>query len=129
MATSYGISRTIDTAHGEAVERTRQALKDEGFGVLCEIDVKATLKQKLGVEGDDYVILGACNPPLAHRALQAEPEVGLLLPCTVVVYAAEGGTTVSAIDPAMMLGMIDNPALAEVAAEARQRLERVIANV
>jgi uncharacterized protein (DUF302 family) len=129
MATSYGISKTVDAPFVDTVARAREALQSEGFGVLCDIDVKATMKQKLGIERDDYLILGACNPPLAHRALEAENEIGLLLPCNVIVYAAEGGTTVSAIDPAIMLGMIDNPALADVATEVRQRLERVIAQV
>jgi uncharacterized protein (DUF302 family) len=129
MATGYGISKTVDAPFADMVARTREALKGEGFGVLCDIDVRETLKQKLGIERDDYLILGACNPPLAHRALEAENEVGLLLPCNVIVYAAGGGTTVSAIDPAVMLGMIDNPALADVATEVRQRLERVIAQV
>jgi uncharacterized protein (DUF302 family) len=129
MATGYGISKTVDAPFADTVARTREALNGEGFGVLCDIDVKATMKQKLGVDRDDYLILGACNPPLAHRALEAENEVGLLLPCNVIVYAAGGGTTVSAIDPAVMLGMIDNPALADVATEVRQRLERVIAQV
>lgn len=126
MAVAYGTGKLVSASFAETLERTRTALADEGFGVLCDIDVAATLRAKLGVETDDYVILGACNPPLAQRALLAEREVGLLLPCNVIVYAAEGGTQVSAIDPEVMLAMIDNPALAEVAHEVRVKLTRVI---
>ena len=126
MAVAYGTGKLVSASFAETLERTRAALADEGFGVLCDIDVAATLRAKLGVETDDYVILGACNPALAQRALLAEREVGLLLPCNVIVYAAEGGTRVSAIDPEVMLAMIDNPALAEVAHEVRAKLTRVI---
>ena len=126
MTVTYGMGKVVPLAFDEAVERTRAALQQEGFGVLCDIDVAATLKAKLGIEHDDYVILGACNPPLAHKALEAEQELGLLLPCNVIVYATDDGTRVSAIDPDVMLGMTDNPALAEVAREVRARLERVI---
>jgi uncharacterized protein (DUF302 family) len=126
MAVAYGTGKLVSASFVETLEPTRAALADEGFGVLCDIDVAATLRAKLGVETDDYVILGACNPALAQRALLAEREVGLLLPCNVIVYAAEGGTRVSAIDPAVMLAMIDNPALAEVAHEVRAKLTRVI---
>jgi uncharacterized protein (DUF302 family) len=126
MAVAYGTGKLVSASFAETLERTRTALADEGFGVLCDIDVAATLRAKLGVETDDYAILGACNPALAQRALLAEREVGLLLPCNVIVYAAEGGTQVSAIDPEVMLAMIDNPALAEVAHEVRVKLTRVI---
>ncbi|HMK92700.1 MAG TPA: DUF302 domain-containing protein [Thermoleophilia bacterium] len=126
MTVTYGMGKVVPLAFDEAVERTRAALQHEGFGVLCDIDVAATLKAKLGIERDAYVILGACNPPLAHKALEAEQELGLLLPCNVIVYATADGTRVSAIDPDVMLGMIDNPALAEVAREVRARLERVM---
>ena len=126
MAVAYGTGRLVTASFAETLERTRAALADEGFGVMCDIDVAATLRAKLGAEIDDYVILGACNPALAQRALLAEREVGLLLPCNVIVYAAEGGTQVSAIDPEVMLAMIDNPALAEVAHEVRAKLTRVI---
>ena len=126
MTVTYGMGKVVPLAFDEAVEHTRVALQQEGFGVLCDIDVAATLKAKLGVERDGYVILGACNPPLAHQALEAEQELGLLLPCNVIVYATDDGTKVSAIDPDVMLGMIDNPALAEVAREVRARLGRVI---
>jgi uncharacterized protein (DUF302 family) len=126
MAVAYGTGKLVSASFAETLERTRTALADEGFGVMCDIDVAATLRAKLGVETDDYAILGACNPALAQRALLAEREVGLLLPCNVIVYAAEGGTQVSAIDPEVMLAMIDNPALAEIAHEVRAKLTRVI---
>src|SRR6266511_268058 len=96
-ATGYTLSATTELGFTEAAERVRDELKTEGFGVLCEIDVQATLKEKLGVDGEPYLILGACNPPLAHQALQAEPELGVLLPCNVVVYTRDGQTHISAI--------------------------------
>jgi uncharacterized protein (DUF302 family) len=130
MATAaYGIGKLVARPFEETVARTRDALKEQGFGVLCEIDVQATLKEKLGVERDRYVILGACNPPLAHRALTAEPEIGLLLPCNVIVYEAEGGTRVSAVEAELMLGVVGNPELSEVAAQVRQKLTSVIESV
>jgi uncharacterized protein (DUF302 family) len=114
-------------SYEEAVERITAALKGEGFGVLTEIDVQATLKAKLGVDFRRYVILGACNPPLAHRALSAEREIGLLLPCNVIVYEQDDGqTVVSALNPMVALGVVDNPALADVAAEVTQKLKGVI---
>lgn len=108
------------------LERVREALKDEGFGVITEIDVRATMKQKLGIDYPDYVILGACNPKLAHRALQAESEVGVLLPCNVVVRESPDGVVVQAMDPGAAMSVIGTPAVAEVAVEARERLERVV---
>ena len=125
-ATSYTLRESTSLPFDEAVERVREALADDGFGVLCEIDVQATLRAKLGVETDRYLILGACNPPLAHRALEAEPELGALLPCNVLVYERDGVTHVSAIDPERMLSIVGNPALEEVAAEVRARLGRVV---
>ena len=128
-ATNLGIQVHLDTPYEAAVEQVTAALKEQGFGVLTEIDVKATMKKKLDVDFKKYVILGACNPPLAHRALSAEPAIGLLLPCNVIVYEdeAQGGSVVSLVDPIAMLGFVDNPALAPVAQEARTRLEKVAA--
>jgi uncharacterized protein (DUF302 family) len=126
----FGIRRTIDLGWEEAVEKVRATLADEGFGVLSEIPIHEKLKEKLGVEFRRYLILGACNPPLAHKALQANPEIGLLLPCNVVVYENEGKTVVSAIDPDTMVAVAgDDAVMKEVAADARARLERAIAAV
>ncbi len=102
LATAYTLTRPTPLPFAEAVERVRAELKEEGFGVLCEIDVQAAMREKLGVEGEPYLILGACNPPLAHQALQAEPELGVLLPCNVIVYERQGETRISAIDPERM---------------------------
>ena len=122
----YGFGAETDLPYEQAVERTKAALKAEGFGVLSEIDVKATLKQKLDVDFEKYVILGACNPQLAHRALTEEHELGLLLPCNVVVHEHDGRTVVSAADPEVMLGVVDNPALAAIASDAKERLTRAL---
>src|SRR6266545_6809379 len=119
LATRYTMTDRTALPFNEAVERVRQELQAEGFGVLCEIDVQATLKEKLGVDREPYLILGACNPPLAHRALEAEPDLGTLLPCNVVVYRHEGETHISAIDAERMLSIVDNAELAAVAAEVR----------
>jgi uncharacterized protein (DUF302 family) len=126
LTTSYTLSAATTLPFDEAVERTREELQAEGFGVLCEIDVQATLREKLGVEGERYLILGACNPSLAHRALEAEPELGTLLPCNVVVYEREGETHISAIDAERMLSLVGNDELAPVAAEVRRRLSAVV---
>lgn len=125
----YGMRTHVALPYERAVERVTAALKDEGFGVLTTIDVRATLKQKLGTDFRRYVILGACNPPLAHRALTAELEIGLLLPCNVIVYEDEdgAGSIVSIIDPAVMLGVGINPQLGPVGDEAAARLRRVLA--
>jgi uncharacterized protein (DUF302 family) len=123
----YGMRRTLEGDVPGAIDRVRAALKEQGFGVLTEINVQATLKEKLGEEMAPYVILGACNPPLAHRAITAEPEVGMLLPCNVVVREADGGVLVEAMDPAAAMGIVGNPAVDGVAAEARARLERALA--
>jgi uncharacterized protein (DUF302 family) len=125
-ATGYTLSTTTELDFVEAVERVRSELKDEGFGVLCEIDVQATLREKLGAEREPYVILGACNPALAHRALAAEAELGALLPCNVVVYAREGRTHISAIDAERMLSIVGNDELQPIAVEVRDRLAAVV---
>ncbi|RMG96244.1 MAG: DUF302 domain-containing protein [Chloroflexi bacterium] len=128
IKTDYGFRIHLDVPYEAAIEKVTAALKEEGFGVLTEIDVKATLKKKLDVDFRKYIILGACNPPLAHRALSTELEIGLLLPCNVVVYEDEenGGSVVSIVDPIAMLGVVDNSALQDVANEARTRLQNVL---
>jgi len=125
----YGLVVHLDEPYEEAIARTTAALQAEGFGVLTEIDVRATMKKKLDVDFRKYMILGACNPHLAHRALTVEPQLGLLLPCNVIVYEDNGGTTVSIVDPAQMLSVAGNPVLQPVAGEARERLARVAASL
>lgn len=124
--TDYAYRTKLNLPYEQAIEKTTAALKEEGFGVLTEIDVKATLKKKLEADFRNYVILGACNPPLAHQALNTELEIGLLLPCNVIVYEENGGIVVSIVDPISMLGVVENPELSPVADEARTRLQRVI---
>jgi uncharacterized protein (DUF302 family) len=126
LATDYTLSVTTSVDFDEAVERVRSELAAEGFGVLCEIDVQETLKRKLGVEREPYVILGACNPSLAHRALDAEPGLGTLLPCNVVVQRRDGETHISAIDAERMLALVGNEALAPIAARVREKLAAVV---
>jgi uncharacterized protein (DUF302 family) len=127
---AYGISIRTPLDYTEAICAVTAALKTEGFGVLTEIDVQATLKQKLGAEVPPYTILGACNPPLAHRALAAEPEIGLLLPCNVIVYVdAAGQTTVSAIDPEAQFQLVGRAELAPLAREVGERLRRALAQL
>jgi uncharacterized protein (DUF302 family) len=125
----YALVRVVDLPYEEADRRVREELQQEGFGVLTEIDVRATLKQKLDVDFPPYVILGACNPPLAHRALTEEPDIGLLLPCNVVVRTAGGRTIVEALDPVTQLEVTGNPDLVPLAQEVRARMERVLAKV
>jgi uncharacterized protein (DUF302 family) len=127
LATSYTLSEKTTLPFDQAVEGVREELKSEGFGVLCEIDVQATLKEKLGVEGEPYTILGACNPPLAHQALEAEPDLGVLLPCNVVVYEREGETHIAAVEAERMLSIVDNEQLAPIAADVKRRLGAVVA--
>jgi len=117
----------LDLSYAQTIERVTAALKEQGFGILTQIDVRATLKQKLGVDFRNYIILGACNPPLAHQALTTELEIGLLLPCNVIVYEDDGASVVAIADPVAMLQLADNPSLERVANEARARLQRVIA--
>lgn len=124
---SLGLEVKVAIPYEQAITKVTAALKEQGFGVLTSIDVQATLKQKLGVDFRPYTILGACNPPLAHRALSADLDMGLLLPCNVIVYAVEDGAVISIADPLVMLKLADNPALNEMAQEARARLERVVA--
>jgi uncharacterized protein (DUF302 family) len=126
MTDAYGIAVSVAVAPERAMAWVREALQAEGFGVLTEIDVQATLRQKLGEEVPPYVILGACNPALAHRALLAEPDVGLLLPCNVVVYRTPASTRVAALDPVIQLGVAANRELEPLAREARGRLSRAL---
>lgn len=122
----YGFSKTTDLTYERAVEKVTEELKKEGFGVLTTIDVRETLKKKLDVDFKKYIILGACNPPIAHKALEAEEQIGLLLPCNVIVYENEGKSVVAAFDPMMMTKILDNPKIQPIADEVQQRLKRVI---
>lgn len=126
LATGYTLSATTGQSFDEAVARVREELAAEGFGVLAEIDVQATLRAKLGAETEPYLILGACNPPLAHQALEAEPDLGTLLPCNVVVYVRDGETHVSAIDAERMLSIVGNDTLLPVAEQVRAKLAAVV---
>lgn len=128
QTTPYGIGTTVQLSYADAVERTKAALADEGFGILAEMDIAATLRQKINVEFRPYVILGACNPPLAHRALLAEPDIGLLLPCNVIVYASDepGASVVTAMDPVAALGLTGNAGIGPIAEDVRARMERVL---
>jgi uncharacterized protein (DUF302 family) len=125
----YAYRARLDVPYLKAVEMATAALQEEGFGVLTEIDVKATLKKKLDVDFREYSILGACNPPLANKALSTEIEVGLLLPCNVIVYADNGGSVVAALDPIAALSVAHNEGLMPVAEDARARLQRVIGSL
>ena len=122
----YGISIRTRIPFAEAVARVRQALKDQGFGVLTEIDVQATLRDKLGQDMEDYLILGACNPPLAHRALEADRKIGLLLPCNVVVRTAGAQTIIEALNPQLMAEVAGQPALKPVADEATSKIRAAL---
>ena len=125
----YGYKRTLPLPFADVVARTREALQSQGFGVLCEIDIREKLNEKLGADFRNYVILGACNPPLAYRALQTELDIGLLLPCNVVVYEQEGGSVVAAIDAGRMLSVVGSPQLEAVAQEVNEKLRRAVDNV
>jgi len=128
-ALAYGYARTLDLPFAETVERARASLKAQGFGVLCEIDIREKLREKLGVEFANYIILGACNPPLAYRALREEMNLGLLLPCNVVVYEEGGRSVVAAIDAERMLSVAGNPRLESVAREVNAKLRQVVDGV
>jgi len=122
---SYYFSKKLALGFEEAIEKVTEALKSEGFGILTEIDVKETLK-KMDVDFRPYRILGACNPPFAYKALQAEDKIGVMLPCNVIVQESENGVEIAAVDPVASMQAIDNPKLGAIAAEIRQRLQRVI---
>lgn len=130
-ALAYGFGKTVSMPYEDAVTRTKEALATEGFGVLSEINVRETLKKKLDVDFRPYVILGACNPPLAHQALTSELDIGLLLPCNVVVYAGEGKDTsvVAIMDPEAALELTGNERIRPLAHEVKERLERVLAKI
>lgn len=125
----YGFSKTVPLSFAQAIDTVTEELKKEGFGVLTTIDMQETLKKKIDVDIPRYTILGACNPQFAHKAWQAETEIGLLLPCNVIVYEKDGATTVSVFDPMVMDTVLDNPAMQPIAEEVRQRLQRVIDSV
>jgi uncharacterized protein (DUF302 family) len=128
MNTKFGFGKPVDLDFEEAVETVTEELDKEGFGVLTEIDVQATLKKKLGEDMPPYRILGACNPPLAHQAVSAVPEIGLLLPCNVLVREDDAGKVhVSFMDPGSVLGLVDNPDVVPLAKQVREKLERVLA--
>lgn len=125
----YGYVSTVDVPFEDAVNRLEAGLKNEGFGVLCKIDIQAKMQEKLGVEFPRYVILGACNPPLAHKALQQEINLGLLLPCNVVVYERGGQVFAGAVDAAKMLSVVGNPAMEPMARDVNERLRRAVDSV
>lgn len=125
----YGYKKQVNIPFTEAVQKIREQLAKEGFGVLTKIDVKTTLKKKLDVEYDNYVILGACNPPLAYEALKTEKEIGLLLPCNVIVYEDSGRVFASAILPTMAMEMINNSSLADIAEKVEEKIKRAINNI
>lgn len=125
----YTISAKTNLSYEEAVERTKELLQEAGYGVLSEIDIQAKLKEKLGVERGPYTILGACNPPLANEGLDAEPELGALLPCNVIVYEKEGCTHVAAVEPETMLSVVENEKLGEIAEQVRQDLKQVVEEI
>ena len=126
LSMDYGYKRQLNTSYEETLSRAREELQKEGFGVLTEIDVKATLKKKLDVDFDKYIILGTCNPPFAYQALQTERDIGLLLPCNVIIYESDGKTNVSAIVPTVAMNMVENPSLKNIAIEVEKKLKRVI---
>jgi uncharacterized protein (DUF302 family) len=124
--TNYGYSKKVNTSFSQTIEKVKEELQKEGFGILTEIDVKATLKKKLDVDFQDYVILGACNPPNAYKSLQAEIEIGLMLPCNVIIYQKNVSVFVSAVMPTIAMGMIDNKSLKEIAINIENKLKKAI---
>ena len=125
----YGYKREVSISFSEAVDKTKAELAKEGFGILTEIDVKATLKKKLNVDHESYLILGACNPPFALKALQAEKDIGLLLPCNVIVYEDGGAVFVSVILPTVAMGMVENPSLEDMGKTVEEKLKKVVDNI
>jgi uncharacterized protein (DUF302 family) len=125
----YGFSKTVDMSYEQTIEKVTAELKKEGFGVLTSIDVKETLKQKINVDFKKYAILGACNPPIAHRALMEEEDLGLLLPCNVIVYEKDGKTRVSIFDPMVMTWIMENDNMKPIATEVQEKLQRVLAAI
>jgi len=126
---SYGFKKTVSRPVAEVEEATRQALSTHGFGVLTRIDLREKLREKLGVDFKNYVILGACSPPNAYAAVRAEEDIGLMLPCNVVLYETDGGTTLSVVKPSVAMSMIDNSALADVAQEVQRKLKQVFDDI
>ena len=126
---NYGMSRTIDRPFDEVDQEVRAALADQGFGVVTEVDMQATLLNKIGVEIDPQIILGVCNPKYAHRSLQIEPSIGLLLPCNVVIRKIDTGTVVEMINPEMMVQITDNPEMKQIANEVSERLSAALASI
>src|SRR3989338_457524 len=126
---SYGYNKKAYLTYQKAIEKIKEELKKEGFGILTEIDLKATLKKKLDVNYEDYIILGACNPKFAYKALQEEKEIGLMLPCNVIVYRDNNETFVSAILPTQAMSRIDNEELRDIAAQVEEKLKKAVDNV
>ncbi len=125
----YGFSKTVDLSFDDTINKVTEELKKEGFGILTTIDIKETLKNKIDVDFKKYTILGACNPPLAHKALQAEEEIGLLLPCNVIVYEKENKSAVSVFDPSLMTKVVENENLNPIAEEVKEKLQRVFDSI
>jgi len=125
----FGFSKITDYSFEQAIEKITEELKKEGFGILSSIDFKDTFNKKLSVDYKKYTVLGACNPPLAHKALQADEEVGLFLPCNIAVYEKDGKTNISVFDPIFITTVIDNPQIKSVAEEVKKKLERVLETV
>lgn len=126
---NYGITKTVNLSYEEAIEKVTEELKKEGFGVLTTIDVKETFKKKLDVDFDKYIILGACNPPFAYEALKAEMQIGLLMPCNIIIYEKDGKTIVSAFNPATIAAVSNNENLNELSAKLNEKIYKVLENI